>query len=50
MAQVHSALAYYWDHQRELDQDIERRMNNVEAMRAATRSPLAERLAAAKHH
>jgi uncharacterized protein (DUF433 family) len=50
MAQVHSALAYYWDHQRELDQDIERRMDNVEAMRAATRSPLAERLAAAKHH
>lgn len=25
MSQIHSALAYYWDHQLELDADIERR-------------------------
>lgn len=25
MAQIHSALAYYWDHQVALDQDIQRR-------------------------
>src|SRR5262249_12282220 len=25
MGQVHSALAYYWDHKAELDRDIERR-------------------------
>ena len=45
MAQIHSALAYYWDHQEELDRDVERRMSEVDATRAATPSPLAERLA-----
>ena len=29
MGQVHSALAYYWDHRAELDRDIERRMQLV---------------------
>ena len=27
--QIHSALAYYWDHQEELDQDIEHRLQRV---------------------
>ncbi len=49
MAQIHSALAYYWDHQEALDKDIDRRTSTVDAMRARARSPLAERLAAAKH-
>jgi hypothetical protein len=48
MAQVHSALAYYWDHQEALDKDIERRTNEVDATRAAARSPLAQRLAGVK--
>jgi uncharacterized protein (DUF433 family) len=26
LGQIHSALAYYWDHQAELDQDIARRL------------------------
>ena len=26
LGQIHSALAYYWDHSEELDQDIERRL------------------------
>ncbi|MEK7324534.1 MAG: DUF433 domain-containing protein [Chloroflexota bacterium] len=30
MGQIHSALAYYWDHAEELDRDIERRLAFVE--------------------
>ena len=26
MGQIHSALAYYWDHKQAVDQDIERRL------------------------
>lgn len=29
MGQIHSALAYYWDHKVELDQDIEKRLQRV---------------------
>lgn len=29
LGQIHSALAYYWDHQEELDRDIERRLGLV---------------------
>ena len=29
MGQIYSALAYYWDHKTELDQDIERRLQFV---------------------
>ncbi len=51
MAQIHSALAYYWDNQQQLDADIERRTEAAEALRdAARQSPLARGLAAAKHH
>lgn len=32
LGQIHSALAYYWDHQEELDQDIERRLEYVDQM------------------
>lgn len=49
MAQVHSALAYYWDHREELDRDIERRTELVASMRKSTPvSPLVARLRAAK--
>src|SRR5210317_1130554 len=30
LGQIHSALAYYWDHQKELDSDIENRLATVE--------------------
>ena len=47
LGQIHSALAYYWDHQAELDQDIEYRLRNVNAMqRAAEQTPLERRLQA----
>src|SRR5687768_6832589 len=33
LGQIHSALAYYWDHKDELDQDIERRLERVDQIR-----------------
>jgi len=30
MGQIYSALAYYWDHQEELDHDIETRLQKVD--------------------
>ena len=45
LSQIHSALAYYWDHQSEIDQDIEQRSRFVEqARREAGPSDLAEKL------
>ena len=45
LGQIHSALAYYWDHAEELDRDIERRLEAVEEMRQRTQpSPLIARL------
>ena len=32
LGQIYSALAYYWDHQEELDQDIERRLHLVDQL------------------
>jgi len=47
MGQVHSALAYYWDHKAELDRDIERRMQVVDQLEKTTPPvPLVERLKA----
>lgn len=47
LGQIHSALAYYWDHREELDREIERRVRYSEEMRrAAGPSPLAARLKA----
>ena len=49
MGHIHSALAYYWDHKAELDQDIERRLQSVDRMQQTTTpTPLAERLKAAR--
>jgi len=49
MGQIHSALAYYWDHKAELDQDIERRLQFVDQVQQTTKTtPLAERLKAKK--
>jgi uncharacterized protein (DUF433 family) len=33
LGEIHSALAYYWDHQEELDSDIENRLATVEQTR-----------------
>lgn len=38
MGQIHSALAYYWDHKTELDQDIEERLESVDQIQKATSS------------
>ena len=39
MGQIYSALAYYWDHKAELDQDIERRLRFVEQVQQSTKPP-----------
>ena len=45
MGQIHSALAYYWDHEEEINEDIERRFRQAERMRKAAKpSPLVKRL------
>jgi uncharacterized protein (DUF433 family) len=45
LGQIHSALAYYWDHKNELDEDIERRRQYAEDERGkAGPSPLAAKL------
>jgi uncharacterized protein (DUF433 family) len=47
LAQIHAALAYYYDHQEEFDAEIERELREVEALRAhAGDSPLRKRLRA----
>jgi uncharacterized protein (DUF433 family) len=33
LGEIHSALAYYWDHKEELDKDIERRLGYADEMR-----------------
>jgi len=49
MAQIHAALSYYYEHQTELDSDIERRARYVEELRAQQPdSPLRQRLRALK--
>jgi hypothetical protein len=43
--QVHSALAYYWDHQDEIEQDLQRREALAEEIRReAGQHPLIEKL------
>lgn len=47
MGQIHSALAYYWDHKRELDGDIQRRHQEMEELRREIQpTELLERLRA----
>ena len=40
MAQIHAALSYYYEHQDEVDADIERRDRYVEELRAQQKNPL----------
>ena len=45
LGQIHSALAYYWDHKVELDEDMARRLAYAEEMRRnAPPHPLLTRL------
>ena len=45
LGQIHSALAYYWDHQEAIDADLERRFREAEGLRkAAGPSPVAAKL------
>jgi uncharacterized protein (DUF433 family) len=45
LGQIHSALAYYWDHRAEVDRDLERRRQRVESLRRELgQPPLVERL------
>jgi tetratricopeptide (TPR) repeat protein len=47
LGQIHSALAYYADHEEDLDEDIQRRLDKVEEIREAMGpSPLRARLEA----
>ena len=47
LGQIYSSLAYYWDHQEELDQDVEKRLRSVERLqRSFGESPLVTRLRA----
>jgi uncharacterized protein (DUF433 family) len=48
LAQIHAALAYYYDHKAQMDAEIERRFKEVQAMReAAGESAFAKRMRAA---
>jgi uncharacterized protein (DUF433 family) len=48
LAKIHAALSYYYDHQTELDAEIERQERELARLRAATEdSPLRQRLRAA---
>ena len=45
MGQIHSALAYYWDHKTEFDREMERRLKLVDRLRRKSpASSLAQRL------
>lgn len=45
LGQIHSALAYYWDHREELDGDIEKRVKKVNEIHKSMRElPLVKRL------
>lgn len=45
LGQIHSALAYYWDHREELDRDIARRLAEAEErQRQSASMPLHDRL------
>ncbi len=48
LAQIHAALAYYYDHQARIDEQIQSDLKTVRQIRAATgESPLQRRLRAA---
>ena len=48
LAQVHAAFAYYFDHQAELDAEMERRYRRAEALRAEATAPFTRKHLAAR--
>jgi len=44
LGQIHSALAYYYDHEEKLNKDIEKRLQDVMQYKPPEKSPLKERL------
>ena len=46
LGQIHSALAYYWDHRDELDRDLARRLSAVERRQQTASTSLPARLRA----
>lgn len=49
LGQIYSALAYYSDHQEELDREIEKQLEQVDQMRKAAKpTPLVDKLKAKK--
>ena len=47
LGQIHSALAYYWDHKDEIDADVQRRLEEAETLRRhAEPSPVLRKLRA----
>lgn len=50
MGQIHSALAYYWDHKAELDEDMARRLAYADELRRLTpEAPVVARLRRLKY-
>jgi len=39
LGQIHSALAYYWDHQEKIDRDLDRRFEFAERLRHSLPQP-----------
>lgn len=48
LAQVHAAFAYYFDHQAELDAEMERRFRRAEAWREEAGAPFTRKQLAAR--
>lgn len=46
LGQIHSALAYYYDHEDALNKDIEQRLQSAAQCKTSEKSPLKERLKA----
>jgi len=40
LSQIHAALAYYYDHEPEIDAEIERELREVETLRAQAPGPM----------
>ena len=48
LAQVHAAFSYYFDHQAEMDAELERRYRRAEALREGADSPFTRKQLAAR--
>ncbi len=50
LAQVYAALAWYYDHQTEMDAEVQRQTDRIQNLKAVSKpSALQQRLAAARH-